>query len=134
MSDKKQGVAEAAEEALELVQAAGGTAEVVVQNTDGSISTLTPLGDVIAALGSEPEEVVELDSILGESIAVLGYEECEGEYGTFYFILFRDSTGALKAFTTGGVIIRRKLAAVKAANRFPVSCVITKPDNYYNIV
>ena len=126
--------AEAERKVTELVESAGFSGEMSVILTDGSIAALTPLSDVIADLGSEAEAVVDINDLLDTPIAVIDVQECKGDFGVYVFVLFRDQTGRLLAFTTGGVVVMRKLLAVKAANRFPVSCTISKPDNYYNIV
>lgn len=111
----------------------GVDARQVVVLLNGDVAEVEALQDVIADLGTEPEDILELDSLLNTPLAILDAELRDGEYGEFLFITFRDQQGRLLAFTTGGVIIMRKLQAIKAANRFPVLATITQNDKYYDI-
>jgi len=133
MATAAENRAEIEAKAQALVKSAGADSEVVVENIDGSVSALVPLSEVIRELGTEPEAVLKVDDILDKCIAIIGAEVCDGDYGKFLFITYRDEQGCLLAFTTGATIVMRKLLAIKQAGRFPVTATISKQDDYYII-
>ena len=123
----------AADAAQALVKAAGEETSVVVVMTDGSVSELHALSDEIRELGSEPEGVIPIEELIGDTINIIGAEIVEGDFGSYLFITYRDGEGRLWATTTGAVIIMRKLLAIRSAGRFPVSATIGKVNDYYTL-
>lgn len=85
---------------------------------------------------SAPEgyEPVELENILGHELIIQGIVQTEGKFGTFIFVHALDNNTKKNVyFSTGGKVIVRTLQKVMEKNAFPVSGVISRVKNYYDI-
>jgi len=81
------------------------------------------------------QEWVKIQDLVGEEIFVEDYIEAEGEYGTYMIIKFTKPDDFIpRAFTTGAMVIMKKVKQAKDKGVLPLLGKIVKKKRYYDII